>query len=94
VESFLEFLNFVMNYFQGREMRRAFADGVKNQELGIKWKNGKQARKGTYRTYYLPDAWVKYGQALQSAKWRPNHCVQATPDYAFLFSGCSAVQRA
>jgi hypothetical protein len=36
----------------------------------VRWlrKNGKQARKGTLNTYYLPDAWVKYGQALQSAE--------------------------
>jgi hypothetical protein len=32
----------------------------------VRWlrKNGKQARKGTLETYYLPDAWAKYGQAL------------------------------
>ena len=36
----------------------------------VRWlrKNGKQARKGTLNTYYLPDAWTKYGQALQSAE--------------------------
>jgi len=36
----------------------------------VRWfrKNGKQARKGTLNTYYLPDAWAKYGQALQPAE--------------------------
>ena len=30
----------------------------------VRWlrKNGKQARRGTLETYYLPDAWTKYGQ--------------------------------
>jgi len=36
----------------------------------VRWlrKNGRQARKGTLSTYYLPDAWAKYGHALQSAE--------------------------
>jgi hypothetical protein len=36
----------------------------------VRWlrKNGKQAVKGTLNTYYLPDAWAKYGQALQSVQ--------------------------
>jgi len=36
----------------------------------VRWlrKNGKQTRKGTLNTYYLPDAWEKYGKALQSAE--------------------------
>ncbi len=35
----------------------------------VRWlrKNGKQAHTGTLSTYYLPDAWAKYGQQLQSA---------------------------
>ena len=35
----------------------------------VRWlrKNGKQARRGTLNTYYLPDAWAKYGEAMQSA---------------------------
>jgi len=34
----------------------------------VRWlrKNGKQASKGTLNSYYLPDAWAKYGQTLQS----------------------------
>lgn len=36
----------------------------------VRWlrKNGKQAQKRTLDTYYLPDAWAKYRQAVQSAK--------------------------
>lgn len=28
-------------------------------------KNGRQAVKGSFNTYYLPDAWAKHGQGLQ-----------------------------
>ena len=36
----------------------------------VRWlrKNGKQAWKGALNTYYLPDAWKKYVQALQPAE--------------------------
>jgi hypothetical protein len=36
----------------------------------VRWlrKNGKQASQGTLNTYYLPDAWAKYGESVQSAE--------------------------
>lgn len=34
----------------------------------VRWlrKHGKQAQRGTLNTFYLPDAWSQYGQAVQS----------------------------